>query len=143
MPHSNDIGYLLKLLNDKVRLRADEIFTPLGITISQSRVIEYVYDRGELKTCQKDIEEYLDVSHPTVIGLLKRLEAKGLLVILPDESDRRQKIVTITEEARKLNRYISQNRNAIEDDLLRGVGEESRKELERMLRLLYRNIASS
>lgn len=67
------IGYLLKQITDKLKMSADAFFKEKNLTFAQVRVLEYVMGKGG-NTTQKFIEEYLDVSHPTVAGIVSRME---------------------------------------------------------------------
>ena len=73
-----DIGYYIKRINDKLKAGFDAYLCDVDLTSSQARVIEYVYWNGGMVT-QKEIEVFLDVAHPTVVGIVNRLEKKGYL----------------------------------------------------------------
>ena len=45
--------------------------------------------------CPRDIEADFQLSHPTVSGLLQRLEQKGFIQLCPDPEDRRCKRIHI------------------------------------------------
>ena len=72
----NDVGYLIKSINDKLKVRADAELKKYHLTMSQSRVLIYLRSRGGQAT-QKEIETFLDVAHPTVVGLVSRMEQNG------------------------------------------------------------------
>ena len=50
----------------------------LGITASQCAVLDYLFHSREEEVNQKDIEKALSLQNPTVTGLLKRLDEKGI-----------------------------------------------------------------
>ena len=55
---------------------------------------------------QKQLQTMMNVSHPTMVGLVQRLEANGFVTTAPDTMDRRNKIVSLTEEAEAfINKY--------------------------------------
>ena len=80
-----DVGFLLKRISTAIVRNADQGFKP--ITLSQMRVMMYIAHQQGHACCQKDIEARFGVAHPTVVGLLKRLEAKGLVVTSMSEKD--------------------------------------------------------
>ena len=80
-----DIGYYIKRINDKLKAGFDAYLCDVDLTSSQARVIEYVYWNGGMVT-QKEIEVFLDVAHPTVVGIVNRLEKKGYLNCHLDEN---------------------------------------------------------
>ena len=63
----NDVGYLIKRINDKLAARADAELKQFNLTMSQCRVFLYLSSRDGQAT-QKEIETFLDVAHPTGLG---------------------------------------------------------------------------
>ena len=55
---------------------------------------------------QKDIEKELDISNPTVTGILNRLEVKGLITRVPCRHDARAKNIEVTEKALELDKQL-------------------------------------
>ena len=88
----------------------------------------------------KDIEKYFDCSHATVFGLLKRLEEKGRVEILPDESDKRAKTVRVTEFEKKNFSKIKGQRMLLEETLLKDFSEEEKKQVSEYLCRIYKNL---
>ena len=72
------IGCLLKMITDKIKMRADADLAQQGLTLTQSRVLGYL-DRSGGQATQKEIEGFLQVSHPTVAGVIGRMEQKGFV----------------------------------------------------------------
>ena len=93
-----DVGFLLKQINIALARNADQSFKP--VTFSQMRVLVFLAHQPNNTCYQKALETELDVSHPTVVGLLQRLEAKGLIATLTDEYDRRRKEICLTDAGR-------------------------------------------
>lgn len=59
------IGCLLKMITDKIKIQADANLAQHDLTLTQSRVLGYLARSGGTAT-QKEIEGFLQVSHPTV-----------------------------------------------------------------------------
>lgn len=134
-----DIGYLLKNINDRLKMRADAELGRYNLTFAQSRVF------GFLNTCggaasQKDIERYLQVSHPTVVGLVSRLDQRGFVVCRTDVADRRNKIVELTEQARAIAQDMERSITTTEAELLSSLAVADVDELRRILALMYNNL---
>ena len=89
--HADDLGYLIKQISDKMRANADAVFRKHGLTYSQVHVLSFVQACGGSAT-QKEIEIYLDVSHPTIVGLVSRLEKSGFVTSHVDENNRETKL---------------------------------------------------
>ena len=134
-----DIGYLFKNINDKLKVKADADLKHSNLTFAQSRVLAFLDSRGG-QTTQKEIEVYLDVSHPTVVGIISRMEKNGHLRCWVDETDKRNKIVALTEQAKALGEEMEQRISANEKMLLASLSEADIKKLKQMLLIIYNNL---
>lgn len=99
------IGCLLKMITDKIKMRADANLAQQGLTLTQSRVLGYLNHNGGQAT-QKEIEGFLQVSHPTVAGIIGRMEQNGFVYCWLDPADKRSKIVCQTGARRPRSRRI-------------------------------------
>lgn len=134
-----DIGYLIKNINDKLKVKADADLKHSNLTLAQSRVLAFLDSRGGQAT-QKEIEVYLEVSHPTVVGIISRMEKNGHLRCRVDETDKRNKIVALTEQAKALGEEMEQRILANEKMLLASLSEADIKKLKQMLLIIYNNL---
>ncbi len=139
-PEERDIGFLFKQINMMIKKGLDKNLMEYDLTTSQSRVLFFIYFRGEVKTSMKDIEEHMKVTHPTVIGIVKRLEEKGYVTTAPDPEDRRVKLTTITEKTTKMIKKLDQGKRKMDEKLLKGFTERETKELRRMLSMIEDNL---
>lgn len=135
----SDVGYLIKLISDKMRAQGDADLKEYDLTFSQVRILSYLHRYGPEAT-QKDIESYLDVAHPTVVGLVSRLEKNGFVECHPDISDRRNKVVRLTPRAEEIRGKVEAKRHQNEQQMLKEFTKEEQEELIRLLKRLYSNI---
>lgn len=126
-----DVGYLIKSINDKLKVRADAELKQYHLTMSQSRVLVYLRSRGGQAT-QKEIETFLDVAHPTVVGLVSRMEQNGYVTCWPCE-DGRNKYVKMTPQAEAIDKNMQENMRANEEMLLAPLSPEDRERLRDLL----------
>ena len=134
-----DVGYLIKNINDKMKARADADLSHFSLTLSQSRVLAFLHDKGGTST-QKEIEVFLDVAHPTVVGIVSRLEKNGHISTSIDPLDRRNKIVSLTESAIVMGDEMEHNIRENEKRMLGTLSEQEVDELKRMLSVIYKNL---
>ena len=127
----NDVGYLIKRINDKLKVRADAELKKYHLTMSQSRVLVYLRSRGGQAT-QKEIETFLDVAHPTVVGLVSRMEQNGYVTCWPCE-DGRNKYVKLTPQAEAIDKDMQENMHTSEEMLLAPLSPEDRERLRDLL----------
>ncbi len=134
-----EIGFLIKVISERMKTIGDNDLKEHDLTFSQMQVL-VVLERHEGTIAQKEIEKILDVSHPTIVGLINRLEDKGFVSSRTDETDRRSKIVYLTDKARALGKTMREARNQAEKELLNGLSDEEQTTLNSLLRKLYANI---
>lgn len=132
MSGDKDIGYLIKNINDKLKVKADNQLKEYDLTMTQSRVFAFLESKNGLAT-QKEIEVFLDVSHPTVVGIVSRMEKKGYLRTWIDEEDKRNKMVQLTEKALGIGTNLKEDMQKNEQKLLSPLSNEEIKSLRKML----------
>lgn len=136
---SKHIGYLIKNINDKIKSRADADLKNHNLTLSQSRVIAYLSRNGGEAT-QKEIEVFLDIAHPTVVGIISRMERNGYIICTADAKNRRNKLVKLTGQAVSVRSDILQRIDQHEEQMLQGLSPEDVENLKRMLTVIYQNV---
>lgn len=122
------IGLLTKSINLAIEKERNRYLAEYGLTAVQSDVLQYVsYVQSKgIEINQVDIERELHLSNPTVTGILKRLEAKGFVVKKESLKDHRYKSVYVTELEKKVHHRSRNNKERIEEYLLRGLTQEQR-----------------
>ena len=127
----SDVGYLIKSINDKLTVKVDAELKQFNLTMSQCRVFLYLSSRGGQGT-QKEIETFLGVSHPTVVGLVSRMEQNGYVMCWPCE-DGRNKNVKLTPKAEDIDKDMKKNMQANEQKLLEPLSPEESEKLRDLL----------
>ena len=117
---NHGIGYQFKIINDRIKQRADADLQSHDLTLTQTRVLGFIMEAGG-QVNQKEIERDLQVSHPTVVGLVSRMEQKGFLTSWVDPMDRRSKLIRVTEKAVETDREIDATVQMQDAMLLRGL----------------------
>ena len=134
----NDIRMLLTKINWNMKAVADAGLKRDNLTYSQINVLFFVRKSGG-RVSQKEIEEYLKVSHPTVVGLVQRLENTGYIICERDENDKRNKLVSTTDQFEQLVKQLDAKRAANNERLLEGLSEEDLEKLTVYLTTIYEN----
>ena len=133
------IGYQFKLISDKLKVHADADLKNQGLTLAQSRVLTFLNEQDGIAT-QKEIEDYLQVSHPTVVGLVSRMEQNELVETWFDPENRRNKMVRLTEKSKKIGENMDEVTEQHDKALLNGLSEQEQVELNRMLNIILKNL---
>ena len=134
------IGYLIKSISDRIKVHADQDLKSHNLTLSQSRVVMFLSKHGGQAT-QKELEVFMDVSHPTVVGLVSRMEENGFVTSRMDDEDRRNKIVTLTALALTTGTNMSKVIGDMENKMLSSLSDKQVEDLTGMLETIYRNVS--
>ena len=111
----------------------------MDLTSSQAFVLGYLIRHREQAVTPGDICRHLDLSHPTVTGILQRLECKGFIRYAEDSSDRRKKQICVTEKALDVHQHARERCQETESLVTGSMTEE---ELRTLVALLDRVIAN-
>lgn len=109
-----------------------------GLTAAQGHIIGYLF-RTEQAPCARDLEEFFQLSHPTVSGLLSRMEAKGFIEFRTDETDRRIKRIYPLEKGKACHELIVSCIRGNEAQLVQDFSDDE----VRLFRMLLNRAASN
>ena len=135
-----EVGMYLKKISEKLEKRANENASKREFTFSQGKVLWYLHKCDGQDITLRDIEKFLDCSHATVSGLVARLQEKGLVEMQQSETDRRAKIVKLTEKEWSNFRAMQAHRKEMEELLLKGFTAEERAVFASYLKRVYENV---
>lgn len=136
---NHHIGYLIKSINDKLKIKADEDLKSHNLTLSQSRIVLLLSKKHGGAT-QKDIEDELGVSHPTVVGLVSRMEQNGIVYTFFDNKSR-SKIVKLTEQAIPLSKDMEETISKNDNEMLNGLSYSEIEQIEKSLKIILKNLS--
>lgn len=115
----------------------------LGLTSTQSMFLHHLWFRQMCHksiTYAKDLEDFFSVKHSTVSGVLQRMEAAGFVSITASETDRRCKLVTLTQKGLDAHDQTSRQIRHTEDRLVSGMTDTEVAEFRRLLELAAKNL---
>lgn len=137
-PHN--IPFLMRLIADRARTLF-EARAECPVTSSQARVLMYLKRQEGREVSQRELAQYLGVSHATVCGLVQRLVDKGYVRTEGDRRDGRVRNVYLTDASRRDKERMREMLEELEGQLLKGLSEAELVELTRMLEKIYSNIS--
>jgi DNA-binding MarR family transcriptional regulator len=129
-------GHYVRILHWCTDQRITGALAEMELTASQGPILGYIAHR-KTPPCARDIEEEFHLSHPTVSGLLSRLEKKGFLEFFPDENDRRCKRLRLRSKGQQCIEIMHKTIQENERVMVQGFSEE---EQALFLSLLHRAI---
>ena len=134
------LGHRVRILSQAIRQAIDRKLLDLDLTAQQSFILRYLSERKDDVVYPKDIEKRFNLTHPTVSGLLQRLECKGFLTCEPDPDDRRYKRVALSEKGTECQKEIWQHMQSLEKTMTAGMREDEVDTLMRLLDLAAQNL---
>lgn len=114
----------------------------MGLTAAQGHIIGFL-SRCSAPPCPHDIEQAFQLRHPTVSGLLRRLEKKAFIRLVPDPADKRCKRVQLLPKGEACNQQIQQTIDTIETQLVRDFSQEEQTLLLELLDRAIRNMGGN
>lgn len=131
----------MKLVHDTLIRLAAQQFSEHDMTFSQVSYLEYLVEQNH-PVPLKELEQVFRVSQPTVVGIVKRLRQKGLVVLEQSEQDYKSKNVVLTEAGCSLYDASQEGRKALEERMYRGFSAEDVQAFSEMFARVYRNLTS-
>ena len=92
----------------------------IGLTPGEGRTLTHAARAGAVR--QTVLAERMGIEAMTLSGYLDRLEARGLVERRPDPSDRRAKLVVLTDKADDVLARVQTVAVALREDVSRAVG---------------------
>ena len=135
-------GHLARILHWCTDQAMTNALTQMDLTAAQGHIMGYLVHRREAP-CARDIEEAFHLSHPTVSGLLSRLEKKGFIEFRPDEKDRRCKRIYILPKGHECTEMMHQTILHNEQRMVEGFSEAEKAQFSELLQRAISNMGCS
>lgn len=121
------------------KILIDQRLKPLEIT--QKHWIT-LYNISQLPPEQSQIQlaKAIGIEQPSLVRTLDQLEEKRLITRAACSSDRRAKLIKLTDYAESIIKQVDQIINATRDEILEGISSEEVGELTRLITRLEENI---
>lgn len=125
-------GPRLRVLHSCVDQAMTGALAQMGLTAAQGHIMGFL-SRSPQPPCPRDIEQAFRLSHPTVSGLLSRLEKKEFIQLRPDPEDKRCKRIYILPRGEQCNQHMLETMNSIENRILQDFTPEEQALFSRLL----------
>lgn len=89
----------IKRINDRLLVDGRNLYKDLGSEVEPNwyLIFKVIMDKGASSIT--DITNELNFAHPSIIAIVKKMEAKGYLDICPDKVDKRKQIISLSDKA--------------------------------------------
>lgn len=124
--------------NQTERCRNAELES-LGVTSAQAGVLLFLFKNKKYDLTQQTVQMALALSHPTVTGLMQRLEAKGFIKRVVNPADFRSKFVRLTEKGLEIEKAVKAGSKRLSQRALNGLSDEEIAHLTKALSIVAEN----
>ena len=121
-----NFGFLIRILHWCTHQSMDKALEGMELTAAQGHVMAYLA-HSKQPPCPKDLEAEFHLTHPTVSGLLSRLEQKGFIELRTDPEDRRCKRIYILSKGLQCHEVMHRTIADNERRMTEGFTEEERE----------------
>ena len=136
--HTDKVAILIKKLSLEIDKLSNPILETHDLTNSQFKILKYLLTNPEASVRQVDIEHYFSMTNPTVTGLVKTLEKKGLIERKANPGDSRSKILCPTQKTIEMKDLLYSLGEQLEETLTGVLTSGEKQELLTLLNKLLR-----
>ena len=140
MPHP--YGYYIRVLENCTQQAMNNALASMDLTAAQGHVMGFI-THSQTPPCARDIEDRFQLSHPTVSGILSRLEQKGFVEMRPDPSDRRCKRIYVLPKGIQMQETMHKTIRDTEQKMVNDFTEEEQELFQALLKRAIHNLDAS
>ena len=135
-------GHMLRVLHWCTDQTMTGALAQMDLTAAQGHIMGYLAHSPN-PPCSRDIEEAFQLSHPTVSGLLSRLEKKGFIEFRPDEQDRRCKRIHMLPKGQACIELMHRTIRENEERIVQGFSDAEKAQFASLLERAISNMGGS
>ncbi|EAF5217087.1 MarR family transcriptional regulator [Listeria monocytogenes] len=102
MRREKTMDTLIRSIMIKSKRKMDAKVVQFGLTTQQARVLGFLNDNAANEIIQKDLQRIFQTRGASITSLIQGLEKKELISRKPSIRDGREKVVTLTEEGKRI-----------------------------------------
>ncbi len=135
-----NFGFLLKDVSRRYVLRFEQRAREFSLTLPQCKVLARLENNEGVS--QARLAELTEIEPMTMVRLLDRMEAEGLLERRADPADRRARSLYLTSRAKPLLEQIWQLSELTRAEVFAGIGRAERELLISLLERMHANVCA-
>ena len=142
MCRQNTIGFKIRLIHNQIHkiMEAKRVESEDDLTGMQRWIIGFLIDHAGEDVFQRDIETAFSVSRATASNMLAVMERRGFIARETVASDARLKKLVVLDKARKMQARARQDVREMEEQLIRGMGDDEVAQLTALLDRVLGNL---
>jgi MarR family transcriptional regulator for hemolysin len=138
--HVRNCGFLLKEVTRRYVLRFEVRAREISLNLAQAKTLTRL-EKNE-GVSQARLAELAEVDAMTMVRILDRMEADGLLERRPDPADRRARCLYLTAKAKPILGEIWRLSDETREELFAGVGKADREVFMSVLERIHDNLST-
>ncbi len=131
---------MIKKISEEFERQINEEVRKYQLTLTQSRVVLFLSSKENKTASQKELEDWLQVSHPTTVTIVKSMQEKSMIGTGFSAEDKRMKLLTLTWGNEEIYKELGQHADGMEEQLLRGFSEAEAAIFKEYMKKAYLNM---
>ena len=141
---AQSIGSMIKILSETIGQKVNKNCKEFNLTMQQMKILHFLRMReGEKEASQKEIQNFMRISHPTVVNILRLMKEKGFIETSTSHEDKRMKIVRLTGKEDKFVKDVISEREEMEKQLVKGLTQKDQENLRKKKKKMYENLTEA
>lgn len=140
------LGLRIAIIDRMFKHKMDERAKEMGLTSVQLRVlgeVSLMESMGVEEINQKDLEKIEKVTHPTMTGIIQRLESNDFIICRPSPTDRRYKKINCTEKSVGIHKQIEALDKEIWKEMCKSLTDEQADKFLFIIDLILSNLSDN
>ena len=135
-------GYMARILHWCTDQSVTNALEEMDLTAAQGHIMAFLAHAKE-PPCPRDLESTFQLSHPTVSGLLSRLEQKGFIELRTDPADRRCKRIYVLPKGWECHELMHKTIQINEHRIVEGFTPEEQELFGQLLQRAITNMGGN
>jgi len=140
MDRLRNFGFLLRNVSNRYVLRFEQRAREISLTLAQCKALVRLEKNEGIS--QAGLAQLADIEPMTMVRILDRMEADGLLERRPDPADRRARRLYLTGKAKPLLDEIWHLAELTRAETFAGISRKDREAFIDMLERMHRNVCA-
>ena len=128
------LGYTLHYTTRMAMALLQEKIKHYNVAVGQFPILAHLWE--EQGITQKALRDLIRVEQPTLANTLKRMERDGLIKRVPDEKDKRQWRIYLTQRALDIKDALQEAYRSVNEIIIGGMNETEQKEFMRLIGII-------
>lgn len=122
-----NFGQWIKYIHNIFQNKKNSFLIEYELTSSQAEVLLYLFKHQKHKVNQRMIEKQLNLSNPTINGILNRLETKGFIKREIDELDARNKNIILLAKSKTISKNMKKELTDLNKRIFHNISDSDQR----------------